>query len=402
MPELPAPEVPEVVAPPPGNPRFALMDAVRAIAAMTVLVYHVGFFGHVQQTHRLGFILSSLGFGVAIFFVLSGFLLYRPFVNAELTGSPRPRIGQFARRRFLRVVPAYWLALTLLAVFPGLVGVFSDHWWRYYGFLQNYASQTLVRASGIPVAWSLGIEVTFYIALPFYAIGTFWCSRRASPASKVRFQLAALAALAVLSLLGGWVRMGAATPPLLLTFFDWFALGMGLAVISVALRHRARPPRAVAFIAAHPGVCWVAALAVYALLSAIVSDAPQNFVYDHRQLVADHVLRGLIAVLIVLPAVFGETAGGLPRRVLASGPLRWLGRISYGIFLWHLPLVIWLYAHGVHNPALLLVLTVSWTIACAAASYYLVERPLLRFKDRRPGLSSRATAASVGIGSSGP
>lgn len=103
---LSPPEVPEVVAPPPGNPRFPLMDSLRATAALTVLVYHVGFFGHFQQKHSFGFVLSSLGFGVAMFFVLSGFLLYRPFVNAELTGSPRPRILDFAQRRFLRVVPA--------------------------------------------------------------------------------------------------------------------------------------------------------------------------------------------------------------------------------------------------------------------------------------------------------
>lgn len=402
MPPLSPSEVPEVVTPPPGNPRFPLIDSLRAFAALSVLVYHVGFFGHFQQTHRFGFVLSSLGFGVAIFFVLSGFLLYRPFVNAELTGSPRPRILDFARRRLLRVVPAYWLALTVLAIFPGLPGVFTGHWWRYYGFMQNYASQTLVRASGIPVAWSLGIEVTFYLALPFYAAATFWCSRRATPAGQVRFQLSCLAVLAGLSLLGGWVRLGQATPPWLLTFFDWFALGMGLAVISVALRARERQPRAVALVASRPGLCWATALALYALLTGLVSGAPQHFIYGHAQSVEDHVLRGLIALFIVLPAVFGDGAGGVTRRVLDWAWLRWLGQISYGIFLWHLPLVIWLYAHGVRSPPVLLLLTLGATIACAAASYYLVERPLLRFKDRRPDVSRRSPAGPVGVGSPGP
>ena len=108
---------------------------------------------------------------MAVFFVLSGFLLYRPFFNAELTDAPRPRIRDFARRRVLRIVPAYWLTLTALAIFPGLVGVFSDHWWRYYGFLQVYSSPPLLRITGIPVAWSLCIEVSLYLALPFYAAG---------------------------------------------------------------------------------------------------------------------------------------------------------------------------------------------------------------------------------------
>ncbi len=376
------------LVPPPGNPRFRLMDALRAIAALSVLIYHVGFFGHFQQAHSYGFVLSSLGFGVAIFFVLSGFLLYRPFFNAEMTGAPRPRLRDFARRRVLRVVPAYWLALTVLATFPGLAGVFTDHWWRYYGFLQGYASQTLVRASGIPVAWSLGIEVSFYVALPFYAAATLWLSRSMSPARKVSFQLLSLTVLGGLSLLGGWVRLGTATPPLLLTFFDWFALGMALAVISVALQGRQTQPRVVEFTIRHPAACWGAALGLYGVLSLVVSSAPQNYLYSHAQAAEDHVLRGLIALLIVLPAVFGDWAGGAPRRLMSSGWMRWLGQISYGIFLWHLPLLIWFYAHGVHSILLLLVCTLGATVACACASYYLVELPLLRFKDRKPRLPS--------------
>ena len=395
-------EIPPALVPPPGNPRFPLMDSVRAIAALTVLVYHVGFFGHLQQTHADGFVLSSLGFGVAVFFVLSGFLLYRPFFNAEMTGSPRPRVLDFARRRVLRVVPAYWLALTVLAIFPGLPGVFTGHWWRYYGFLQNYASQTLVRASGIPVAWSLGIEVTFYIALPVYAAATLWLGRGMSPRARVRFQLIALGTLALLSVLGGWVRVGTATPPLLLTFFDWFALGMILAVLSVALHGRRRQPRLVELITRRPGLCWAAALAVYALLSVIVSDAPQNFILTDAQAAADHVLRGAIAFLIVLPSVFGDTAGGIPRVVLSWGWMRWLGLISYGIFLWHLPLLELLYGHGVRSIPLLLICTLAAAIACASASYYLVERPLLRFKDRRPPLPSRQGPTPVRVSGAAP
>lgn len=122
--------------------------------------------------------------------------------------------------------------------------------------MQNYASQTLVQASGIPVAWSLGIEVTFYVALPFFAAGTFWLSRHADEAGKVRLQLTCLTGLGVLSLLGGWVRLGNATPPWLLTFLDWFALGMALAVISVAVRNRERPPRPVELVMSRPGLCW--------------------------------------------------------------------------------------------------------------------------------------------------
>jgi peptidoglycan/LPS O-acetylase OafA/YrhL len=131
----------------------------------------------------------------------------------------------------------------------------------------------------------------------------------------------------------------------------------------------------------HPAACWAAALATYLLLSLIVASAPLNFQYSDDQAIADHVLRGLLAFLIVLPAVVGGDARGWPRRLLSTRALRWLGEISYGIYLWHLPLLLWMVHHGVTSPALLLPLTLAWTIACAAASYYLVERPILRFKD---------------------
>ena len=63
--------------------------------------------------------------------------------------------------------------------------------------------------------------------------------------------------------------------------------------------------------------------------------------------------------------------------------MRWIGLISYGIFLWHLPILLWLRDHGVRAAPLLLICTLALTIACASGSYYLVERPILRFKDRR-------------------
>lgn len=372
------------VTPPPGNPRFPLLDSLRAIAALAIVVYHVFFWGHAQQTHAYGAALTSLGLGVAIFFVLSGFLLYRPFINADLNGTPRPRLTTFLRRRILRIVPAYWVALTVLAIFPGLVGVFTDHWWRYYGFLQIYASQGLVRITGISVAWTLCVEVSFYVALPFYAAAVRWLVRGRSAVHAVAAQIGILFVLALSSLLFGYGLHGADTPPLLLTYFDWFALGMGLAVISAAVQSGMRMPRIVGWAGEHPASCWAAALIVYAVLTALVADARLHYEFTRSQAFEEHALGGLLALLVVLPAVFADRGGGWPRRVLAWSSTRWLGTISYGIYLWHLPLLLWLYDHGVRSIPLLLITTLAWTLACASASYYLVERPILRFKDPRP------------------
>ena len=260
---------------------------------------------------------------------------------------PRPRLIDFLRRRALRIVPAYWLALTALAIFPGLVGVFTGDWWRYYGFLQIYSSVPLIRITGISVAWSLCIEVSFYLALPFYAALTRRFSAGMSAAGKVRFQLACLGLLGTASLMLGWGAHGAATPPLLLTFFDWFALGMGLGVVSVAVHGRAEKPRPVEWVSSHPGLCWASALAVYALLTALVANAPQHYELSRTRRLSNITRWPAVALALVAPAVFGDRDGGWPRQVLSWRWMRWLGLISYGIFLWHLPLLMWLYGHGV-------------------------------------------------------
>jgi peptidoglycan/LPS O-acetylase OafA/YrhL len=80
------------------------------------------------------------------------------------------------------------------------------------------------------------------------------------------------------------------------------------------------------------------------------------------------------------PAVLGGH-GGWPRRLLAARPLLWLGLISYGIYLWNLPLGNWLYGKGLHGFAPLLVATVGFATACAAGSYYVLERPILQLKE---------------------
>jgi hypothetical protein len=125
----------------PGSPRsrhFAHFDAMRAIAVLGILIIHVGAVSGANMTAWYGVATSQGRLGVRIFFMISAFLLYRPYVVAHLQGERGPALGTYAKRRILRILPGYWVALTVLAIWPGLTGVLTKDWWIYYGVLQSF------------------------------------------------------------------------------------------------------------------------------------------------------------------------------------------------------------------------------------------------------------------------
>jgi peptidoglycan/LPS O-acetylase OafA/YrhL len=379
-----------VVAPPPGHPRFPLFDSLRAIAVLTVLVGHTALFANAQHNKVYGKLLAHANLGVVIFFVISGFLLYRPMVASRFGGPRPPRIRDYARRRALRIVPAFWLAMTLLAIWPGLEGVFTSAWWAFYGLMQTYpiydapaACAGAIQYCGIPTAWSLCVEGAFYVSLPLVVLGARALTRGRAPMTGLKVELVALAVLAAASI-GvqiyavesghGWL---ASTLP---STFIWFALGMSLALLSAAF-HGRRLPRVVA----RPEYAWGLAIAIFAGLSYLVLP-----VYPDLGTTADQVVErvglGVVAALLVLPAVFGDPEVGFVRRLLAHPVLSWIGLVSFGVFLWHYSiaqelatddLVGWIPG----GPFIeLTVATIAISLAIAALSYYLLERPILRFK----------------------
>jgi peptidoglycan/LPS O-acetylase OafA/YrhL len=394
------------VAPPPGNPRFALFDSLRGIAVLCIIAYHVTSITGEINKPVIGDLLAVLGNQALIFFfVISGFLLYRPYAAAHAAGRRRPNTARYARRRVLRIVPAYWTALTLMAIFPGIVGVFTGDWWRYYFFLQVYSSRTL--GGGIPPAWSLCVEVTFYISLPLWAIMVRRLRRGRAWLWSELLPLALVAALgALVQLAASRLVVSSLLATTLLGECTWIALGMALAVTSVAAQHRDRPSRAVRAVVEHPGLCWIGAAACLAGATAVLQPGGLfNIIISLHtkqpvaRTLAGIVLSGGLSVLLVLPAVFGENAGGIPRRVLAWAPLAWLGLVSYGVYLYHLAVAELLgeqsdkahfsasglgLASTVHHltTPILFLLTLAGSAAAAAVSYYVVELPFLRRKER--------------------
>ena len=164
-----------------GRPRNDRLEGLRAIAALSVMGTHLGFASGLTFRSHFGAYFARMDIGVAIFFVLSGYLLYRPFIRADLEDRRSPHLGAYFWRRTLRIVPAYWVALAAIPIVLGIdkIRTLGDLV-IYGGFLQIYDQGRAL--GGITQAWSLCTELSFYLALPVYA----WLVRRyAAPAHLV-------------------------------------------------------------------------------------------------------------------------------------------------------------------------------------------------------------------------
>lgn len=381
--------VPEAVRPPPGNPRFPLFDGLRAVAALLIVLNHGIFASGYSNTGALGRWTFSLAVGVPIFFAISGFLLYRPFVLAQMSGSSGPATLRFYRRRLLRIVPAYWVALTVLSIYPLSQDMFL-HWPKYYFFLQVYTPSDY----GISVAWSLCVEMGFYLILPAYVWIIGRTLAKLDAGRRMKLELCVLSALsAVSAALFYSAQYG--NPVLLsgsvLNYLYWFAVGMALAVISVwdAQRsERGEASRIIDAIRRHAWMSWLVALLLFVVIGALAEN-PENGGYDTSGAAVIRWLVGpLVAVAAVLPAVFSAPRPGLPTRVLAWRPLAWVGLVSYAVFLWHNPVIAMIsrlgWVHGgtqIGRAFLYVTIALAITIPIAALSYYYVERPFLSLKE---------------------
>jgi peptidoglycan/LPS O-acetylase OafA/YrhL len=377
---------------------FPLITGVRGLAAVAVLLFHAAFNAGIGQNSHLGPFVEWFDVAVPVFLVISGFLLYRPFVVARRLGEPMPSLAAYGWQRIARIVPAYWVALTVFALWLGLSDVFTLSGIPiYYGFGQIYSLSTI--AHGIPQAWSLGVEMGFYV---FLAVWVLLMSRRTpgAPERWLRRELVALAALFLASLFYklGIVESGAAgrlIPRLVPTltplpgYLDMFALGMALAVLSVEAEATGRLPTWLRPIDRWPGLAWGVAGATFiygATLSGISHPAAAG--YTHAQFLERHYLYTLLAVCVVLPTVFGDPSRGLVRRFLGLRAVAYLGTVSYGIYLYHMLALALLYQWGfaaVHiiHPYL------TWslggllvTLIPASLSWYLLERPATRLRGR--------------------
>ena len=382
-PEGPA-RAPDAVAPPERHPRFPLVDGARAIAVFAVIGVHVAFAAEATGDSLAGRLLSHLNLGVTIFFVISGFLLYRPFI-AHRAGGPAPlSTTSYFWNRFLRIYPAYALVVTVLILLPGVNALTGVAPWKVYGLLQTlpfgdgrYCADPLF-GCGLEQTWSLVVEASFYLALPLYFLGSEFLFHRAGRPRWAPLELAILGLLSLISVLLSFDLIGVESPwsnSTVIGYVPWFALGMGMAIVSV-MGWR------VSVVERWPGLIWAVAIAGYVALALWLPGTP--FLFDREDRLVFFLASGLIAAAVLAPAVFGREREAIPHRVLGNPIVAWLGLISYGLFLWHYAVVGELADSALGDSALgLFAATTALTVLLGAASYYLLERRVLRFKRRR-------------------
>ncbi len=381
---------------------FPALDGMRFIAAAAVVVSHTA--STTGTSFAAGIwpsVLANLGSGVAVFFVLSGFLLFRPFPLAAARGGRAPGAGAYLWRRALRILPAYWLTVVAAMFFlPENAATGADTLLRYLTLAQIYDDDGFTTAYGLDQMWSLCTEVAFYAVLPLLAAGLVWLSR-----GRAGRPWPALLALGGLAIAGPLYVYAVTAHPVayptnlwLPAFAGWFAGGMALALLTVADPDWS-PVRAARALGSRLPLCWAAAAALYAVACTPLAGPHDFSPMTPGEAVVRNVLHMSVAVLLVLPLVLGQERGGPVRRALSGQTAHRLGEISYGVFLVHKPLLFGLYSwlavpevSGDFVAVTVLVLAPSMTIA--AGLYLLVERPLRRLRSLVPD-SSRAPAPGL-------
>jgi peptidoglycan/LPS O-acetylase OafA/YrhL len=370
--------------------RHAALDGLRGIAALIVFAVHVWIYQlpntvelRRDSWEKLALFEGRVAF--VMFFVLSGYLLYRAFARAAIGRSGPVSARSYLTRRAARIVPAYYLALLgtlalLLAAgdVPGRRLIDAAQVPLFFLFAQNYSPETLLKLNA--ATWTLAVEIVFYLLLPLIGLAALRIGRG------VRRQALILGALVLAGLgwnfadyLAGW---GPVASHSALSFLPYFACGMGVALLVEVRREHRRPalgaPASAALVAVAAGV--------------LVANGLWHVHGDHTSL-AMEVFADLGAALAFAAIIASLVLGtGTGVRWLGARPLVWMGEITYGFYLWHIPLLVLARATGLLPTGIALGLAVlPVAIAFGAASWYWIEQPLMRRAARLPRSGAEAS-----------
>lgn len=392
-----------------------LIDGLRALAAGLVLVSHVAFWTGASAIDVTGGLLARGDSGVAVFFAISAFLLLSPAIRRGLARDKAPGrpISDYALRRAARILPAYWLALAgVLAV--GALAQTKDG----VGSLRTIVTHILMgqaftstQYQGFSQSWSLTTEVTFYIAVPALSWLLIRRLTRGDRRTSVRHVLTGIVFAGLLGLTSQGIaralmtteahQWGAVLGLSALGHLAWFAGGAFVAVV-VETRRLGLVPwdrerlwgRGWTVLTSSRSTLLVTAILMYLIAASPLAGPRDLSDTTVAQALVKESLYAVFALLLLLVAVQPVTPGTAVARWADSPANRWLGDISYGVFLWHV-LVIQLVFLVTGSPLFAasfwwtLYPVVTLTLIIASLSWYFAEKPVLT-QVRRRTRSARA------------
>ena len=410
------------------------LDGLRALAVTAVIAYHLGY----------GWAQGGL-LGVGVFFTLSGYLITDILVG-QFAASGRVRLGDFWMRRARRLLPALFVMLAVVTVWvnafnrafvPGYrgdviaSGLYVNNWW--YIFQHDSYYSRFAPPAPLDHLWSLAVEEQFYLVWPWAVLAMVLLAGWMVKRRRVRLQgpgahvggsadggaAAAAAPAAAAGQAGGndflssrarWAMAGVALvlaaasaiemavlfhpgydPTRVYEGTDTRAFGL-LIGAAVAMVYPTRQGARTLSAGARRllDVAGLAGLVVVVLL-----------VWRTNEY-SDFMFRGgleLLSVATALVVAAAATPGGLLGRALGWTPMRWIGVRSYGIYLWHYPIIVLTAAAGTAGTpvsAVRAVVLVAVTVAIAAASWQFVEEPIRRGSYRRTAPAAAAGATANG------
>jgi peptidoglycan/LPS O-acetylase OafA/YrhL len=343
-----------------GEIRLARVESLRALAALAVVVGHLWVLTRTGADDLVGSYWRRLfyggGFGVWVFFALSGYLLFWPFVRALFGAGGPISLRRDALNRVIRILPLYYDAIVVLLLLQNHGGT-GELWWRHLLFVQAMWTDSLNAVDGS--LWSVSVEIQFYALLPLLAAALAWASRRSKTRAALLLLVAAGASYALRRTIAD--SNGDLWGYQLPTTFVFFVGGMCVALLRQAWEER--PPRALAGPLGSSTLWVLASLPLWALVI---------WRFDLEGLCAP---AGFLLVgALVLPLRRGAVVAALEWK-----PLAIVGVASYSLYVWHLPIM---EAVGVSPGVGAMAAVGALCIVAGLASYRIIEAPVLRLRRR--------------------
>lgn len=340
------------------------LDGTRGIAALMVVFFHFFTYPNSLYLENLNFYQKIFEFGqhgVSLFFVLSGFVITRILIH---TKSSKDYFYRFYKRRILRIFPLYYFFLFVFYLFPLVIGEQTVNFKQqlpFYFYLQNLTNILNIEATGPPHYWSLAVEEHFYMIWPLVL---FFIDK------KHLGKLILLYILFTFFLKYYMLNEGITINKFTLTRMDQIMMGSYLAILEIKgfFKEKYALKKMIG-----AGLLIVPIAVATYLLSGVYPFAKEMFKYPILGILFFSIIGSLICM----------NERNLINRILSSSLFQYLGKISYGIYVWHILVLIFLYKFfSFENLLVDLVLTIGLTILLAHLSYYYFEVYFLKLKDK--------------------